>query len=121
MKAPLWHYTCDHGRALITDTLITTAKQIGKPCNGPGDLVWMTDLASPAREPLGLTSNILSCDRTLHRFRVIDARQVVPWVKVRGAYRWAVELEWAPGARPMHWYVSGVDVPVVYDPIRVTA
>lgn len=113
----LWHYTCDHGHAQITNTLVPGAVLVGRRLKGPGDLIWLTDLPHPNRDALGLTSHILSCDRITHRYRLTDGADVVQWMNVRRAYPWAAELESAPGARPRHWFVSGVPVPVVYDPI----
>ena len=122
MKPTLYHYTCDHSHAQIDGELLSALAQHPHEdrfmLSGPHQLVWMTDLAHPNRDALGLTSHILACDRTVHRYRVTDPSKVVPWVKVRRAYRWAEELESADGARPRHWWVSGVAVPVVYDPIR---
>lgn len=113
----LYHFTCDHGHAQITERLIPASWQDNRADNGPGRLVWMTDLAVPNRDALGLTSHILSCDRTAHRYRVTSEVDIVPWLKVRRAYRWAEELESAEGARPAHWFVSGVSVPVAYAPL----
>lgn len=110
----LWHYTCEHHRA-----------QLGwhgalKP--GLDGFVWLTDLDHPNAAGLGLTSNILSCDRTAHRYRVaadaaahhwVDVRQYVDPVRVDA-------LESAPGVLLMHWWVARTLVPVVYDPIGAT-
>lgn len=119
----LWHYTCDHGRAGIdaTEGFVVPARyQTDKVAGGPGEYAWFTDLATPARDALGLTSQILHCDRTAHRYRVTDATDVVPWTEVRRQWLWAEELESAPGARPRHWFVATVAVPADYAPILTT-
>lgn len=108
----LWHFTCDDGHKQITDTL--------RPNRG---IVWLTDLNMPIRDALGLTSHMLGCDRAAHRYRVTDDSACVKWVDSRlrhligPAREHTLELESAPGARPMHWWVAEVPVPVVYDPI----
>lgn len=115
----LWHYTCDHGHALIGGRVIPGVWQTDRVAGGPGEYAWFTDLAYPHRGALGLTSHILACDRTAHRYRATLAASIVPWVTVRRDWAWAEELESAPGAMPKHWYVSPAAVPVVYDPISV--
>jgi hypothetical protein len=122
----LWHYTCDHGRDAIGDrgNLVPLATlRPDKRMTWQGRLVWLTDLERPQRDALGLTSHILNCDRTVHRYRVTDAALTRRWTSIardlpRG-YREA--LESAPGARPRHWWVSENPVPVEYDPIQPPA
>lgn len=111
----LWHYTCDHGLQGIEASdwfVIPAAAQLGSVRGTPGEFAWFTDLSRPLRDGLGLTSHILACDRTAHRLRVVDSGLIVPWTKVRRAWRWAAELESAPGARPAHWFVSSEAVRV---------
>lgn len=79
-------------------------------------LVWLTDLDAPARDALGLTSHLIDCDRTQHRYRVTDLTSVQHWLQVRRSHPLRDELEHARGARPMHWYVSLLPVSVIYDP-----
>jgi len=117
----LWHYTCDHGHERIDGLVVPGASLTTRQIDGPGVLAWFTDLDAPIRDALGLTSQILACDRTAHRYRVTDAREVVPWVQVRRLWSWASEIEQAPRVMPRHWYVAAVSVPVVYDPILVAA
>lgn len=117
----LYHFTCkDHGFAGIgeegelvpgadrSDTLATY---------WPAHFVWLTDLSRPLREPLGLTQQIKgSCDRTTHRYRVLDTSNVVWWAKARRKIKDTWILEQGE-ARPIHWFVSPVPVPVIYDPL----
>lgn len=117
----LYHFTCDHGYQHIHAQVIPAAWQTPRAAGGPGDYAWFTDLSVPQRDALGLTSHILSCDRTAHRYRATDTSGLVPWVSVRREHPWAEELESAPGARPRHWFVSAKSVPVVYDPLNRTA
>lgn len=111
----LYHYTCDHAAPSIRKQryVIPLCEQV------PGDGVvpwglfaWFTDLDTPDRSGLGLTSLLLSCDRTAHRFTVANATEVERWVNVRRFHPWAHELESAPGAMPMHWWVATEPVPV---------
>lgn len=117
----LYHYTCAHGRAWIDDLLVPASHQSGRAIGTPGEYVWLTDLARPQRDALGLTSHILDCDRTEYRYRVTNMADVLPWTAVRRAWRWAHELESAPGARPRHWWVSAGPVAVIYDPVPALA
>jgi hypothetical protein len=100
-----YHFTCDHGAHGIQRTGVLL------PHRHPllsKKLVWLTDLAVPDRWGLGLTSNWITCDRTLNRVSVQSTATIVPW---RG---WALLYE-IPGAlldvleentRPDHWWVS---------------
>jgi len=113
--SPRYHYTCDHGRRLITGTIVP-ADSLGRyPNDGPWIYAWFTDLSRPNRAALGLTSHTLTCDRTAYRYRVTDGRDLIHWTHVRRDHAWAEELESAPGARLMHWWVARHPVPVVYD------
>lgn len=106
----LYHYTCSHALpGILRDGFL---RPNINPLLDDLDLVWLTDLDTPDRAALGLTSNILSCDRTEHRVEV-DV-EAIHWP--RFARRFPAEqrrpLEFAPGAMPMHWYVSETPVPV---------
>jgi hypothetical protein len=101
----LYHYTCSHAAPQIEkDGFIRPAES--------AVFAWATDLYPPVREALGLTSHILKCDRMEHAFRVYS-EHMVPWMEVRKLYDFRDALESAPGAMPMHWYVSPVAVPAV--------
>lgn len=112
----LYHFTCvDGAHGIRRDRRILTHDQspIGLP-----PLVWLTDLDVPDRAALGLTSRLLSCDRTEWRVTVdVDA---VPWHRFARRLPLGVRrpLEMAPGALPMHWWVVDVDVPVAVEGIR---
>lgn len=106
----LYHYTCDHGAdGIRREGVIRPNRHV---ILGVG-VVWLTDLDVPYREALGLTSHILSCDRTAHRLEV-----VCPWAVwwpryARGlpsSARWAVES--AAGMAPVHWWVATEPVAV---------
>lgn len=123
----LYHYTCGHRHALIEDRLLSLVDQIGDKHGAittlrpwTSSVVWLTDLAHPNRDALGLTSFYLSCDRTEYRYRVTDETHLVRWVDYRREVPPEIceVLEGAPGARPMHWWISNQPVPVVYDPIH---
>jgi len=116
---PLWHYTCEHGWASLGEEgyVIPGRKLSERATTMAGQFSWFTDLAVPIRDALGLTQQLAKCDRTAYRYRVTDPVDVWPWVE------WArliprddrVALEAAPGARPKHWYVAVLPVPVVLD------
>lgn len=117
----LWHYTCDHGHEDIGARLVPgTWLQPGRRMPWTSRVVWLTDMAVPDRDALGLTMHIAACDRTVHRYRVTDDSAVVRYVEwAREAlYRLQREqVENVPGALPMHWWVSDEPVSVEYDPI----
>lgn len=107
----LYHYTCDHGAAGIG--LIGTVQP--RTCPWALELppvVWLTDLARPDRDGLGLTSTLLTCDRLAYRYIVTDPTVAAPWAEVADRV-----LGDTPGRRiaeaygcPEHWFVA--DVPV---------
>lgn len=120
----LYHYTCAHRAPLVRadGVVIPGHHQKRDPGYSSGiraipwaAFAWLTDLEVPAREPLGLTMDLLRCDRTEFRFRAVEGAVLVPWVSVRRMYPWSVYLEQA-GARPAHWYVSPDPVPVIESP-----
>lgn len=107
----MYHYCCQHSLAAIAASSWLLRPQ------GPIPVVWMTDLASPDRSALGLTSHLLSCDRTDHRLTVAPDQPVEFWPEYcrrTGLTRQRRELlEGTPGARPAHWYVSDQPIRVV--------
>lgn len=121
----LYHYTCRHGYDALQDGGIVKPAVVQNPTRAnvwTGLFAWFTDLTPPIREPLGLTANFTACDRTEFRYRVDDpdSPDIEPWHVV--ARRLPVELrrslEEAPGAMPMHWWVSQSNVAVTYDPMK---
>ena len=111
----LFHYTCDHAvPGILTDEHVRSLADLHPYADIPpwGLFSWFTDLDVPDRNGLGLTSTVLSCDRTAHRFTVTDTTEVERWVDVRRYHPWAVEMESAPGAMPAHWWVATEPVPV---------
>lgn len=128
----LYHYTCQHGRRGIGDagTLLAPEQvQPGHAARLPPHmrelswLIWLTHLAVPHRDALGLTRRALSCDRTLHRYRAVgDTRDVVRWADFRLSChpRMVAALESAPGAMPPYWWVATRPVRVHYAPIERT-
>jgi len=103
----LYHYTCQHAHAKITGEL--------RP--GLDGFVWLTDLDAPFDYALGLTRRMLVCNRTEHRYRVLDTIDVVPYLAIRSTltYERREALE-SFGTLPRHWFVSKAHVPVIYDP-----
>lgn len=120
---PLWHYTCDHGRAAIGDIgRLVPARSLqpdGAPDYWTAHLVWLTDLAIPDRNALGLTMHLVTCDRMAYRYRVTDTVDVVPWWLLRRELPgpMTAEIETAHGSTPMHWWVSTRPVPAVFAPV----
>lgn len=119
----LFHWTCSHGaEGIERDGLV-------KPGGGDAErmvrlegiaVAWFSDLDSPLRAGLGLTSLYGGCDRTQHRFEVDPAElELVTWWptfrrQVEPEHRsWAHWKEATPGVMPVHWYVSRAEVPVL--------
>lgn len=134
----LYHYTCAHSHTLLgkVGTLLPGLALMGpdprhehRHVDLPfqSSLIWATDLRYPNREALGLTSYLLACDRTTHRYRLLhdDDTGMVPWLEVRrqmftrGLGATVYELEEPTGVRPRHWWVSSRPVAVEYDPVTV--
>ena len=100
----LYHYTCDDGATGIArDGMLLPFPH---PLL-PEPLVWLTDLDTPIPDALGLTSLLVTCDRTAHRFTVRTGTAIW-WPRyarrVDPAIRRMFDL--TPGAMPTHWWVS---------------
>lgn len=123
----LYHYTCDHSRKLLGDSgelvpardLSTAPPWVRQTMPWQGTVVWLTDLDRPDRYGLGLTSELITCDRTVHRYRVTCNLGITGWLWARNSAPAAIaeELESLAGSMPSHWYVAPGPVPVVYDPV----
>jgi len=117
----LYHYTCSHGHdSLGAGGLLQPGSTLAPQLNMPWmtEFVWLTDMAVPERDALGLTMRVTRCDRMRYRYRVADDNGVLPWTVVaRTLHRgFRDEVESAPGVRPAHWFVSRSPVPAVLDP-----
>lgn len=111
----LWHYTCDHGLLKIG------ARGWLKP--GADSWLWLTDLDVPHRDALGLSSVLIECDRTAHRYRVEPGHDAHPFVRMQHAFdpvRWQALLD-VPGGLVRHWYVSAVPVRATLEDITPAA
>ena len=114
----LYHYTCPHWAPTIRAEG-TLRPNVWDPTGIP--LLWLTDLAVPYRDALGLTSQSLDCDRLAFRFAVKGCAHIVWWPTWRrvalaqGAVSptFVESLEGAPGAAPVHWWVTRWPVEVV--------
>lgn len=123
----LYHYTCEHGMlAIVADTL-ADSRQVdldlrdGGSMPGPWlrptpqlclpgrpELLWCTPEFDPDPEALGLTSNMLRCDRTQYRWWLAIDNPAEPWLEwlsrqSREVRRAARRL--LPGS-PRLWWVS---------------
>jgi hypothetical protein len=73
------------------------------------ELCWVTDMAVPEREALGLTQHTTPCDRMEFRYRVLSPSRAVWWpvwarANLEPAMRRRLESQGA--SRPAHWWVS---------------
>lgn len=109
----LYHYTCRDSATLIDrDGHLLPMPQV--QLGGPVRLVWLTDLAVPDRDALGLTSHTLSCDRTECQYTV-DCPRPIPWsdwADLHGVH-WQTRRELEQGRKPQHWYVWPARIAVV--------
>lgn len=108
----LYHYTCSHGMTGIR----RARKVLPNPVHtlAGAHVAWLTDLAEPDRAGLGLTSQMLTCDRLAYRVTV----------RPYGAVHWPI---WAREHRvdreyrnvlesfgwPMHWWISEQPLAVI--------
>jgi hypothetical protein len=121
VTAPIYHYTCEHGRQALgergavrplADWNPRAATLLGNRIH-MAMLSWFTDLDVAVPHALGLTRGTIECDRTAHRYRVIDDGLIVPWLASPWRRGWLLDLERVKGAMPRHWYVATVPVRVV--------
>jgi hypothetical protein len=102
----LYHYTCDHGdRDIRKEGALRGNAHPLMPDAGP--IIWLTDMDVPDMAALGLTKWLIRCDRTRFRFSV-ETDRAEHWP--RAARRLCAPdarrgLDFAPGARPMHWWI----------------
>jgi hypothetical protein len=108
----LYHFTCGHAFASIAKSGMLLPN-LHPLLPGRRGMVWLTDLDTPDRNALGLTSVILHCDRT--EYRAVVEADADHWPKFARRMTRAQrdQLELAPGAMPMHWYVSQWPVPIL--------
>lgn len=114
----LYHYTCtEHGEAGIRkrrEVLPRMQPMLGYP------LLWLTDLDTPDRWALGLTSSTPCCDRTEVRVSVAShgnngGTTVVPWwFYARNMVDRYVRDLYEDTGLPLHWWVS-------LEPVAATA
>ena len=98
-----YHYSCRHGAVGIRGTGWVRPNSHPLLCH---ELVWLTDMAQPAMNALGLTSHTIDCDRTAYRVTVQTDNAV--WWPI-----WARRLDLetrrkfdtAYGAMPARWWV----------------
>lgn len=69
-------------------------------------ILWLTDQEIPDRLGLGLTSNLLECDRLAFRY-VVETNEAKPWNEYAKSVSLAgrMILESVPGTRPDTWWV----------------
>lgn len=121
MRGRLYHFCCAHSAAAIDRTMTLAPgldwltldrrlAQAGEPTSGlwrAPAVIWLTDMETPDRDALGLTSHSLDCDRTEFRYTV----------RSEGAMRWRAFVtfyqpnrEWLDvlqdGRQPDRWFVA---------------
>lgn len=114
----LYHFTCrDHGAPAI-DAAGHLVPRRHPLLPGLGPLVWLTDLPDPPRDALGLTSDVLSCDRMAVRYEastdIIPDLTWWPFLRDRGDAEVVRDLE--SYGSPLHWWVARGNVPIRRSP-----
>ncbi len=114
-RVKLYHYTCRDRYAMIRGSGLLRANQPHLRKIPPA--VWLTDLETPDRLGLGLTSFMLRCDRTEHRVIVELPGEPPLWHWPRWAHKHLAlgdrdALELNPGVLPMHWWLYLADIPL---------
>lgn len=109
----LFHYTCSHSMPGIRHD--RALRPNPHPClRGHAGLVWLTDLETPVRTGLGLTSTLITCDRTEYRVEVGPVPEAIWWPQFARTLPQNVRnmFEAAPGALPMHWWVAETHIAI---------
>lgn len=129
---PLYHYTCEHhaqnlartGRLVAGWDLAALSTQIALTVNPltnlTSKLIWMTDLPDVTQETahmVGLTMELVKCDRTEYRFRVLQSPGITPFdmLKVPPFMQNALR-ELRKGVACNHIFVGTRPVQVVHQP-----
>lgn len=99
MSPSFWHFTCGHGRRGIG------LHGLIKPNPATG-LSWFTDLRTPRRIELGITSHLIDCDRLRYRYRVLEPSKLQPWRDVITDPDMVAALTADGLTRPDHWWVA---------------
>lgn len=111
----LFHYTCDHGRRGLGDLGFTKPNlhpAIGVP------LTWFTTADTPDPMALGLTRDMLECDRTAFRYLVVATEprdKIEPWLGSMAQARTSpfTQAELHRHGEPGTWWIAKVPVLVV--------
>lgn len=116
----LHHYTCRHSLTKIAraETLAPMPQAfLAEP------LIWLTSLEIPNRDALGLTSNLLNCDRTEIRIDV-TVDWAVPWnvyVNAIGTPKYIRKLLEEAPHDPSTWWISTSPIPLTAEQLRFAA
>lgn len=106
-----YHYCCAHSeRGIDTYGVVLPSRQIWTDT----PLSWWTTLAEPDRIGLGLTSTILTCDRTERRYEAASG-SLTPWrmwALIARVPTDVVDMLEHVGSRPDTWLVATQPIPV---------
>ena len=110
----LYHFTCvDHGHPAIQASGVLRPN-LHRLLPELGPIVWLTDLAEPTRDAVGLTSVHLSCDRLAVRYELrqgaVADLQWWPFVRERCAPNVVADLQ--RFGLSSHWWITGKPVPL---------
>ena len=100
----LYHYTCHHSVKGITRRGMI--RPTPHPLIPDHRIVWLTDMATPDRDALGLTSDYLACDRLAFRY-LVDAEDAEPWATfaARASVPFLSRAYLETGRAPDRWFV----------------
>jgi hypothetical protein len=128
MTVVLYHFTCSHGHAAITETGVVLPASLAAPdieWDELGDHRWIADHSWFTDQPDGLGSGLnhrttSGCDRLTYRWRVTDPTNVNRFNDTGRVLPYAVRLELItrPDVMAGTWWCATEPVPVTYDPER---
>ena len=115
----MYHYTCEHGHAGLGDggwTLPNWNPIIG------AHLTWFTDMDTPDRDTLGLTSEtgLLSCDRLTYRYKTVHPTgdgDIYPWLNSSEQAQTSphTQADMQRFGDPARWFIARRQVEVALD------
>lgn len=106
MPRKIFHFTCDHAARGIGRR--GELRPMPQPFLEMRPVVWLTDMATPDRAALGLTSNLLGCDRTAFRYIAAPTSTIVSWAEWKSDHQLDAGLvaDLEHGRQPAAWFVS---------------
>lgn len=113
-RLTLYHYTTRRLARKITNRGFLKPNPVWTAVTGY-PLVWLTDMADPDVEGLGLTRHYIKEDRTAVRYIVQRYENIVPWILFPATISHADRRTLEKDRLPERWFVSTKHVYVIRD------